>query len=244
MTRTPLSLSSLRRMITNLRLGMITEGPVVFDMISALLLAFFGLLRVSEYTVPSKDAWFDSSISATRSDICFIPNIHNPTHIIFTVKVSKTDQYKVGHDLIIYPSADPHLCPVIALRDLFRADPQPPNALLFDFSKRTSTSATHHRSMARSDYMSLFNATVHTAGLDTSQTKTHSLRSGGATAMLRAGVPAYVITRLGRWKSACWQRYTWASHALVKQAHSLLGTDLPDDAPVDLDAVRRDVTTV
>ena len=240
MTRTPLAISSLRRMIVNLRLGIITEGPVVFDMISALLLAFFGLLRVSEYTVHRKDAWFDSSVSATRSDVCFVPNIHNPTHIIFTVKVSKTDQYKVGHDLMTCPSADPLLCPVIALRDLIRSDPQNPNEPLFNFSKRTSNSANSLRSMARSDYMSLFNATVHSAGLDTSKTKTHSLRSGGATAMLRAGVPACVIARLGRWKSACWQRHTWASHALVKQAHSLLGTDLPDDTPVDLDAVRRD----
>ena len=214
-------------------------------MIGALLLAFFGLLRVSEYTVyDRKDAWFDTSVSATRSEVCFVPDIHNPTHIILTVKVSKPGQYKVGHDLMIYPSADPHLCPVIALRDLFRSDPQPPDEPLFDFSKRTYTSANPHRSMARSDYVSLFNASVHSAGLDTSQTKTHSLRSGGATAMLRAGVPACVITRLGRWKNACWQRHTWASHALVKQAHSLLGTDPPDDAPADLDAVRRDATAV
>ena len=44
MTRTPLSLTSLRRMITNLRLGTIVKGTVIFDMIAALPLAFFGLL--------------------------------------------------------------------------------------------------------------------------------------------------------------------------------------------------------
>ena len=91
-------------------------------------------------------------------------------------------------------------------------------------------------------YIAIFNRVVIAAGLDVSATKTHSLRSGGATAMLRAGVPAYVITKLGRWKSACWQTYTWASHALVQHAHNALGTILPDNTPVDFDAVRRDVT--
>ena len=84
------------------------------------------------------------------------------------------------------------------------------------------------------------NRAVISVGLDVSATKTHSLRTGGATAMLRAGVPAYVITRLGRWKSDCWQRYTWASHALAKHAHAAIGQHLPASGAVDLDAVRTD----
>ena len=67
MTRAPLALSSVRRMVVNLRLGMFVEAPVTSDMIAALLLAFFGLLRVGECTIPSKDAWIDTSTTATRS---------------------------------------------------------------------------------------------------------------------------------------------------------------------------------
>ena len=229
-------------MVRMLQRGFIVSGPVISDMVAALLLAFWALLRVSEYTVPTKDTFFDASTYATRADVRFIPSTSNPRCMIFTVKVSKQDQFRVGHDLIVYPSADPRFCPVAAMRQLFIRDPQPPTAPLFDFNPRTSNVADRHRSMDLYQYIAIFNRVVIAAGLDVSATKTHSLRSGGATAMLRAGVPAYVITKLGRWKSACWQTYTWASHALVQHAHNALGTILPDNTPVDFDAVRRDVT--
>ena len=47
------------------------------------------------------------------------------------------------------------------------------------------------------------------------------------------------IKKLGRWKSHCWERYVWASHFLIQQAHSRIGSALPLGATVDLDAVRR-----
>ena len=241
MTRTPLSLKSLRNMVRNLRLGGIVPGPVAQDMIAALCLAFWALLRVSEYTVPGNSTWFDLTTHATRGDVRFVPSITAPNYMVFTVKVSKQDQYKVGHDLIVYPSADPTLCALTALKAVILADPQPPTAPLFDFATRPANSPSRARSMSRPLYISLFNKTVHSVGLDTSTTKTHSLRSGGATAMLHAGIPTYVISRLGRWQSSCWQTYTWASHALVKHAHSVLGTKIPDSTPVDFDAVRRDL---
>ena len=87
--------------------------------------------------------------------------------------------------------------------------------------------------------MSLFNATVVATGLSASATKTHFLRSGGASAMLRAGVATCVTAKLGRWKPHCWERHVWASHFLIQQAHSRVGSALPLSAPVDLDSVRR-----
>lgn len=45
-------------------------------------------------------------------------------------------------------------------------------------------------------------------GEDPKKFGTHSLRSGGATAMFEAGIADTVIKQLGRWKSDCYQAYT------------------------------------
>ena len=239
LTRQPLSPENLRRMLRLARLGAIAHGPVILDFVAALLLAFFALLRVSEYTTPSKDSWFDIESHASRGDVQFIPSFDDCQHIVFTVKVAKNDQCRIGHELVMCPSADPSFCPVVALKRLFSADPQPQSAPLFDFTRRSTNNPGRARSMDHSAYMSLFNPAVVAAGLSVSATKTHSLRSGGASAMLRAGVSTHIISKLGRWKSHCWERYVWASHYLIRQAHSNLGSALPLSGPVDLDAVRR-----
>ena len=240
MTRKPLSVEHLRAMVLALRLGTVVHGPVVTDMVAAMLLAFFALLRVSECTVPTRtDLAFDPEVHATRGDIQFEPNIESPTSIRFRVKVSKTDQFRVGHDLVVFCSKDPSFCCVKALQRLYLEDPQPLDAPLFDFTCRRANRPVRNRSMDRPSYIKCFHAAVASVGLDSSSTKTHSLRSGGATAMLRAGVPTYVVSQLGRWKSHCWTHYVWASFHLVRTAHQLLGSDLPDSRPVDLDAVRR-----
>ena len=47
------------------------------------------------------------------------------------------------------------------------------------------------------------------AGIDPSSFTPHSLRSGGCTAMLGAGVPEWRIQARGRWKSNCWKDCNW-----------------------------------
>ena len=240
MTRIPLASAKLRQMGRSFLLGAIVQGPVVHDMVAALYLAFWALLRVSENTVPDRNTWFDATVHATRGDVIFVPNVEAPLCMTHTVKVSKTDQFRVGHDLVMYPSSDPSFCPLAAMRSLFFHDPQPASAPLFDFTVRPANPPGRPRSMARDLYVKLFNRVVTSVGLDLSSTMTHSLRSGGATAMLRAGVATHVVTRLGRWKSDCWTRYVWATHALVQQAHRLLGSFSTGTEPIDFEAVRRD----
>jgi hypothetical protein len=52
------------------------------------------------------------------------------------------------------------------------------------------------------------------SGLDPSVMDTHSLRAGGCTAMADAGFPEHEIQRRGRWASACWKIYCWGTRAL------------------------------
>jgi hypothetical protein len=46
------------------------------------------------------------------------------------------------------------------------------------------------------------------AGMDPRAFGTHSMRSGGSTAMFGPGVDRFVIKHFGRWKSDCYEQYT------------------------------------
>ena len=236
--RKPMSLEKFKAAIMVIRYLVVPLGAERRDLLAAMLLAFFALLRVSEYTCPTKGEPFNPSIHATRGDIIFIPNMINPERITVEVKVSKTDQWRVGVTLPIYRSGDDEFCPVMALRDLFINDPQPLSAPLFDFTSRTQNAPHRQRSSYRGSYIALFNTVCTAIGLSSKEYQSHSLRSGGASAMLRAGIAPVIITKLGRWASFCWTRYTWASYHSVQQAHRSIAQDNPCNAPVDLNLVR------
>ena len=62
-------------------------------------------------------------------------------------------------------------------------------------------------------------------GIPASRIGNHSLRSGGATAMWRAGYDVEVIKRWGSWKSASSQGYLWDDHrVLATIGHGMLTT--------------------
>ena len=48
-------------------------------------------------------------------------------------------------------------------------------------------------------------------GLGPRRYATHSLRRGGATTMVAAGILTEVIRRWGRWLSDCWRRYVFGT---------------------------------
>ena len=127
------------------------------------------------------------------------------------------------------------------MHSLFKEDPTAqPSDPLFDFTNRTFNSQrpSQSRSMSRTNYSIIFKALLTQVGISAEEIQFHSLRSGGATALLRAGVPPIIVTKLGRWKSWCWTTYTWATTHHIRQAHEALGSHLESSVPVDLDAIR------
>jgi integrase len=239
--RKPLATDKCKLMVAFLKTGLLDIGIAYLDVTAAILLAWFALLRVSEYTTKSKSDIFDATKHATRGDVEFFPDQHNPIGMRFTVKVSKTDQFRVGHELTIYKSGNPSFCAVTAMHSLFKEDPTAqPSDPLFDFTNRTFNSQrpSQSRSMSRTNYSIIFKALLTQVGISAEEIQFHSLRSGGATALLRAGVPPIIVTKLGRWKSWCWTTYTWATTHHIRQAHEALGSHLESSVPVDLDAIR------
>ena len=156
---------------------------------SAITLAFFGLLRCSEYTTPTTRSFLVHSC-LMFSDISFCPKNH---YVIIHLKSSKTDPFRKGVNLFI-GATNNFLCPVIALRTFVnsRGSTQGP---LYTFSDGTFLTRGRITDLLKRCFSN-------TCGLST-----HSFRIGGATALAAAGVSDSTIQIMGRWSSDCFKRY-------------------------------------
>ena len=185
--RTPVSWHMLERICAFIAC---TESAHDADMLtSAVLLAFFALLRVSEYTTPSSST-FDESIHHSVSDVAVIWTRRIAT---INIKVSKTDPFREGVCLKVGMLGH-YLCPVRALaRYLLIRGPRPGPLFLF----RNGAHLTRARILD-----------ILTRALpDIPNINTHSFRRGGASALAAAGIPDTTIRVLGRWKSNAYADY-------------------------------------
>lgn len=179
------------------------------NFIAAVLLAFTGLLRVSEFTVKGV---FRPPIHAMRNDVVFVPDRVNPTAVQFTIKVSKTDQFRESVTITIQRSDHSRRCPVRALMRLFEVDTQPLASPLFNFARDGVT-----RNSTRQQFALLCNNLFTYAGINSMYLKTHSFRQGGATALLEAGAPRHIIKIAGRWRSDSWMAYAFSDQSTLAE---------------------------
>lgn len=235
--RRPLSIDDLKNVLTSFRSGLIVHADMIDDFLAAVLLGFYAMLRVSEFT-NRHTTIHDGLREASRSDIQFFGPPDDPDGFKFVVKVSKTTQFRTIQTLTIFKSPDPLVCPVRAMHRLYNTDPRAGSTPLFDFTRRTSNDKNRAVSGARSWFIREFQAATRFCGLSTSQIQSHSLRSGGATAYLQAGVDPYIIQRMGRWRSWCWMIYTWASTLHIQNAMESIAMCDHGAKPVNLDEVR------
>ena len=114
-TRQPITLNILHRLLRHTRSSHCHLHVQDKDMLAAaFILVFFGLLRISEFTVPSKQK-FDARNHPTMADITW-----KHQHYCLNVKHSKTDQLGRGHVLCI-PKARGIICPFSAMRKYFKS---------------------------------------------------------------------------------------------------------------------------
>ena len=142
---------------------------------SACTLAFFGLLRASEYTSPTVSTTCHWS-TLSLDDISFNTN---GTGMSINIKASKTDPFRQGCVITIGSTHSP-LCPINALRIYISSRPSHSSSPLFIF--------TDHSFLTRSRMSNFISSTLMEVNMNT-----HSFRIGGATALAAAGVPDSVI---------------------------------------------------
>lgn len=184
----PISVEQLERLVEDRA----STSASLMDLrtVTAALLAFAAFLR------------FDELINLRVSDISF-----KDSYLLVFIESSKTDQYRDGAWVPI-ASSSKNTCPVKMLSrffDLcgFTKSSDDPSFLFRGLSKTRKgykvRSATNKISYSRLRELMIeaFSPYVE----DVSSIGTHSLRSGGATAAARAGIPDRLFKRHGRWRS-------------------------------------------
>ena len=170
-----------------------------YMLLAACLTAFFGLLRVSEFSCPTTSR-FDPTIHLLRSDVSF-----NLNYSLMTIRIkgSKTDPFRRGVSVRIAATFDT-ICPVGAMRN-FLALRGLKDGPLFQF--RDGKFLTRHKV-----YLLLEQSLPSVPDLNT-----HSFRIGGASAALTAGASDSMIRIMGRWSSDCYLRYLRISDSDIQK---------------------------
>lgn len=230
--REPLTLSQLDTIIKIIQNELVCPTHVGQNLQAAITTAFFLMLRISEYT--AKEGKHEIGVTASRSDVVFFPSQEKPDGFTLTIHKSKTDQFRVGAKLTVCTIPNSHLCPVTAMKNLFDNQPAEPSAPLFNFGP--ATEPTSHRAK----FIQWFTTILTYAGISTNEIKPHSLRSGGATAYLAAGIDTYVIQKMGRWASWCFTIYTQLTSTTIRESQIAMAFGPRMHQPVDLSPIREE----
>ena len=186
--RTPITISHLQLLLAHIKDGIHSVADKAM-LRSAVTLAFFGLLRVSEF-VSQAESQYDPESTLLVSDVSITQDVQLAK---ITIKKSKTDPFKEGC-IIRIAATYSDICPVRALFQLIRVHPSmqgPP------FTYQNGSYLT------RSKLVQLLRLALP----DAPNVNTHSFRIGGASAAASAGLSDSQIQLIGRWSSDSYKRY-------------------------------------
>ena len=182
---------------------------------AAMSIAFFGLLRVSEYTCEKVNYFLPETTLCVDDVSC------GNNWATINVKASKTDVFRVGVKIRLAANFT-NLCPVQALLQYLQNRPSQ-GGPFFIF--------TNGRYLRRID---VSNCMKVMSGIG-ANLSSHSFRIGAATTLANSGHPRWLIQALGRWSSDCFRDYIRiadgtigeVSRSLVNQSATTLAFD-PD----------------
>ena len=213
--RLPITITMLKQFLFLLNKGLF--GSYIDVMLkSVILLAFFAFLRCGEFT--SLSTTFNPEVGLSRADIS-IPQNPNSQAMRLTLKASKTDPFRQGVTLQVFPTFN-ELCPVAAMQAFLSIRDatvgSSPQAPLFQLPNLLP--------LSRTQFTSYFDSLLTILHLPVASIRPHSFRIGAATAAASAGVPDHLIKVLGRWKSDCYQRYIHTDPSLISNAQTSMAS--------------------
>jgi len=144
---------------------------------AACCLAFFGFLRVSEFTVPSKTE-YDTSCHLCPSDIA-VDNRKYPRLFKVTIKESKTDPFRKRVHIYL-GATDRFVCPILGVLPYLAARGNKPGPLFI---------TENGDGLTRQTFSVLLNSTLSKLHQDNRNYNTHSFRIGAATTAAQAQIP-------------------------------------------------------
>lgn len=219
-----LTIDNLMSILANLNLSKFEDAAFW----ACITTAFFGLLRISEY---SDGALKNRHVRVTSEGV------------IMTIPFSKTSLQPVEVRVSKRPDL---LCPraaVLHYQSLLKSAGAPADRAFF--VRETKSSSV----MTKPWFITKLKAHVKLIGLDPAHYSGHSLRRGGCTAMFLAGVPETFIAAHGRWRSLEYRKYLdfvddtqWRPTALLaKRASSGLMTSAEAAQRIGLPGTRPSV---
>ncbi|OWY99153.1 hypothetical protein PHMEG_00029898, partial [Phytophthora megakarya] len=173
----------------------------------ATVMGFFYLLRRSEYLAQGKRI---QHYAITRADVQVTDGNHQPCKSLASAKYavvrfrgSKADQFGKGTTRTLARSGSPWCCPV--------------QALWFLVEHHQSIGAHVNSPLCKvgprqilqvNDVATAIKHAAAANGENPDRFGSHSLRSGGATALFNAGVDSLAVKKFGRWRSDAVEAYT------------------------------------
>jgi hypothetical protein len=189
---------------------------------AALTTAFCGLLRAAEFALQRGDSW-DLDLNLSRADLDFYFE-GGVRHAKLMMRPSKNGRHLRGKTVaLIFRGGGSLVDPVEELWKLIQMDPVPEE-------KRATTPLFRLRTSGRPQCMTvedvrrMVKALAKAHGEDPARVGAHSLRIGGASAALAAGVPPAVIRLAGRWNSDLWEIYARMSREAAASVTSTIGS--------------------
>ncbi|EGZ19598.1 hypothetical protein PHYSODRAFT_492344 [Phytophthora sojae] len=175
--------------------------------LGAALLGFFYLLRSSEY-LAIKGGRHRYALEVRDVEVLDITgnpavNFDDAVHAVITLRGSKTDKRGEGSARYLSRYGHGRVCPVIGaslLLELARRHRLRPTDPICSFSKS--------RMLKAEEMSKALKAAAIGTGIDPQRISCHSLRSGGASALIAGGADSTTIKLHGRWKSSVFQSYT------------------------------------
>ena len=179
---------------------------------AACCLAFFGFLRVSEFTTPNLTD-YDPSVHLSRQDVS-INNRENPSVLKINIKQSKTDPFRQGVQIYL-GTTNSDVCPIFGILPyLARRGSQPGPLFLTE----------NGQGLTRQSFCSALNLVLSQLPVNTSLYKSHSFCIGAATTTAKVKIPDVYIKMLGRWLSDAYQRYIRTPPSELAKFSSLLAS--------------------
>ena len=204
--------------ITSDLLTKITLSPISRDVLNtnaAFKLAFAGFLCMGEFTHSKQraaDSQAFSTASLTRSDVRLASD-----HATVRLKRSKTDSLNQGVTIVVAATGE-HNCPVNALRQLFKNDPQSGHSPLFSLASG---------GFRRDKVLGILKRRLQLANIPSSAYSGHSFRRGAAQHAKDHGLLDEHVQALGRWTSDAFRRYFDTPHAELFRLNKTFQTGRP-----------------
>ena len=190
---------------------------------AALATAFCALLRGAELGLQDGEV-FDPLRHLTRADVKFRTATDGTEYLVLTIRPAKKSPGQTKSVPVLLAGGGSLLDPVRLMREMLEADPVPQEEAATTPLFRLGQSAIgvrHIRAMVQGLMGKL--------GLDPARFGAHSLRIGGATAALAAGMTPATIRAAGRWSSDVYAIYCRISRQSAASVATVIGSTAFED---------------